>query len=129
MGPFVLLRGHGAAAQDWDERLTEPAERCDAASRCRGEIAAFPALRSATALLGNPGARRWLIEMATNFAVLGGFVVAPVLTLAAWLGLVLPDGIFLHRLSSTLFVVSLIWICAAVVVAHMHESGAASSRD
>jgi hypothetical protein len=86
-------------------------------------------LRSATALLSNQGTRRWLMEMATNFAVLGGFVVAPVLTLAAWLGLVMPDGIFLHRLSSTLFVVSLIWICTAVVVAHVHVSGTASSRD
>lgn len=128
MGPFVLTREQ-SAPQDWDERLTEPADRRHAAVRHRSGVIAFTALRSATPLLGNPGARRWLMELATNFAVLGGFVVAPVLTLAAWLGLVMPDGIFLHRLSSTLFVVSLIWICTAVVVAHMHESGTASSRD
>jgi ribose/xylose/arabinose/galactoside ABC-type transport system permease subunit len=122
VGPFVLTREHGAPVQDWDERHWDEHLPELAAQR-------HVTTRSVRALVDNAAARRWVVELVTSVAVLGGFLVAPVLTLAAWLGLGMPNGVLLHRLSSTLFVVSLIWICAAVVVAHVHEGGAASSRD
>lgn len=128
MGPFVLLRERSAGVQEWSEGLRHVAEEGGRTSR-RVSRAALLAVGPALALLSSPTARHWLVELVANITVLGGFVGAPVLTVAAWVGLVLPERVPLHRISSTLFVVSLLWVCAAVVMAHVHERKLQGDRD
>src|SRR5262245_3447403 len=64
--------------------------------------------------------RRWLAEASATLCVLGGFTTAPLLTLLAWLGLMLPAGAPLHGAATTLLVIAIIWLSLALVSAHMH---------
>lgn len=74
------------------------------------------------ALLASPHVRHWLVEATANLLVLGGFIAAPILTLIAWVGLMLPAHLPLHRLSSTLFVVALVWVAGGLLIAHaLHD--------
>jgi hypothetical protein len=80
-------------------------------------------------LLLSSQARHWMVEAITTVCVLGGFILAPVLTLAAWVGVVLPEYMPLHQLSTTLFVVALVWLGAALIGAHVHHSMARRQED
>ena len=120
VGPLVLLREHGADAQEWRGRLQECADWIGR-TMARAAHVALLALGPALALMSNASVRHWIVEMVLNVAVVGGFVAAPALSLTAWVGLALPEQIPLHQASSGLFVVALVWVCAAVVIAHMHE--------
>lgn len=102
-------------------------ERCASGARKVGEqskrfvvalsVAALPIL----ALLLSSQARHWIVEAMTTVCVLGGFILAPVLTLVAWVGMILPTDMPLHRIATTLFLVALVWMCAALVGAHVHH--------
>lgn len=81
-------------------------------------LAALPVLT----LLLSSQARHWVVEAITTVCVLGGFILAPVLTLTAWVGMVLPAHMPLHQISTLLFIVALVWIGAALVGAHLHHS-------
>lgn len=78
---------------------------------------AWPAL----AVVANPQARHWLAEASATLCVLGGFLAAPVLTVAAWIGLALPERMPLHQASTTLFLVAVIWMALALIGAHLHH--------
>ncbi len=62
--------------------------------------------------------RHWMLEALTAVCVLGGILAAPVVSLIAWLGLVLPENTGLHRIAPVLFGAALIWLCLAILGAH-----------
>ncbi|HZC79230.1 MAG TPA: hypothetical protein VE258_15865 [Ktedonobacterales bacterium] len=69
--------------------------------------------------LANPHFRQWLAQAVGSACVIGGFFAAPLLTLVAWLGLMLPERVALHQASTTLFAAALIWVVLAVASAHV----------
>jgi hypothetical protein len=72
-------------------------------------------------VVAHPQARHWLVETSATLCVLGGFLAAPVLTVAAWIGLALPERMPLHQASTTLFLVAVIWMALALIGAHLHH--------
>jgi hypothetical protein len=82
---------------------------------------AFAALAVPLLLLTAPQARHWLAETGATLCVAGGIIAAPVLTLAAWIGLALPPRMLLHQASTALFLVAIIWMAAALIGAHLHH--------
>ena len=66
-------------------------------------------------------ARQWLSEALATVTVVGGFLAAPILTLMAWIGLAMPDRVLLHRASTTLFLIAIIWMAFALIGAHLHH--------
>lgn len=121
MGSHLLTWERGAGLVVWRGR-------CACAARKVGEqgkrlMVALPmVVLPALTLLLSSQVRHWLVETLTTVCVLGGFILAPILTVVAWVGTVLPDRMPLHQLSTTLFVVALVWIGAALVSAHMHHA-------
>lgn len=120
----------GSQLLTWERGAGLPAlrERCASGARKVGEqgkrlLVALPlAAAPMLTLLLSSQARHWVVEAITTVCVLGGFIMAPVLTLTAWVGMALPEHMLLHQISSFLFIVALIWIGAALVSAHVHHS-------
>jgi hypothetical protein len=127
VGPLVLLREHAADAQEWRGRLQECVQWVSR-TITRAAHLALLAVGPALALMSNASVRHWIVEMALNVAVVGGFVAAPVLSLTAWVGLTLPAQMPLHQASSGLFVAALVWVSVAVVIAHLHEGAGQSGQ-
>lgn len=69
-------------------------------------------------LLASCIARYWAISIATNIVVVGGILVAPVLSITGWIGLVLPAQTGLHHMYMALLLIAVIWTIGAVVGAH-----------
>jgi uncharacterized membrane protein YGL010W len=63
-----------------------------------------------------------MIEAGATLCVAGGFIAAPFLTLAAWIGLALPQRMVLHQASTALFVIAILWMAAALIGAHLHHN-------
>lgn len=120
MGPHLLTWERDADPLAWRERCAAGARRIAEQGR-RLLVALLVIIIPLLTLLLSSQARHWMVEAISTACVLGGFILAPVLTLAAWVGMVLPAHVFLHQLSTTLFAVALIWICAALVGAHVHH--------
>lgn len=78
------------------------------------------ALAPLVLFLANAAVRHWLLEAFTTVCVVGGFIAAPILTLIAWIGVVLPPQALLHAISTPLFVLALCWLSLAVISAHVH---------
>ena len=72
--------------------------------------------------LASAATRHWLIEAGATLCVAGGFIAAPFLTLAAWIGLALPQRMVLHQASTALFVIAILWMAAALIGAHLHHN-------
>lgn len=78
-------------------------------------------LAPAMALIASTHVRHWLGEVMATVCVVGGFIAAPLLTVAAWIGLALPPNMPLHRASTTLFLVAVIWLALALISAHCYH--------
>lgn len=76
------------------------------------------ALASLLLFAASPLARHWLMELVSTVCILGGIVAAPVVSMVAWIGLVLPTQALLHRMAPALVATSLIWFCMAIVGSH-----------
>ncbi|WIG61584.1 MAG: hypothetical protein OJF49_004332 [Ktedonobacterales bacterium] len=117
MGPVTLPRmpvAHG-------EEQREHAPHTEVAgTRERMMTYAFVLGLALLAALSNPQVRHWLGEALTTLCVVGGFIAAPFLTLSAWIGLALPESMPLHRASTALFVVALVWMALALIGALFH---------
>ncbi len=87
------------------------------------------ALAPLLALILGSQARHWMAEALTTICVLGGILAAPILALAAWVGMFLPAHMPLHQWSTPLFAVALVWLAAALVGAHVHHGAARDARD
>jgi hypothetical protein len=73
-------------------------------------------------LLSSVEARHWIAESAATICVVGGFIAAPILTIAAWIGMMAPNVLLLHRISTPLFLAAIIWLALAFMSAHLHHS-------
>jgi hypothetical protein len=73
-------------------------------------------------LLSSGAARHWIAESAATVCVVGGFIAAPILTITAWIGMIAPNLLLLHRASTPLFLIALIWLTLAFISAHVHHS-------
>jgi hypothetical protein len=80
-------------------------------------------------LLSSGAARHWMAESAATVCVVGGFTAAPILTITAWIGMIAPNLPLLHRLSTLLFLIALIWLTLAFVSAHLHHSRRQAQED
>jgi hypothetical protein len=73
-------------------------------------------------LVSSGAARHWIAESAATVCVVGGFIAAPILTITAWIGMAAPNLLLLHRVSTPLFLIALIWLTLAFISAHLHHS-------
>jgi hypothetical protein len=80
-------------------------------------------------LLWSEAARHWIAESAATFCVVGGFIAAPILTITAWIGMIAPNLLLLHRASTLLFLIALIWLALAFISAHLHHSRQQAQED
>jgi len=88
----------------------------------RGVAQKLPQAPHMLRTLFNVKRRRWLLEASATLCVLGGFMTAPLLTLLAWIGLMLPADAPLHGVASTLLVIAIIWLSLALISAHIHHN-------
>ena len=122
MGPTIMRRERGVETLV-DRPLLNSLTRSSGHAVVQVGQAAVIALAPIVFALASPQARHWLVEAAANLLVLGGFIAAPILTVVAWVGLLLPARLPLHQLSSTLFVVALIWVASGLLIAHvLHDT-------
>jgi hypothetical protein len=123
VSPLTLLRGRGATVEPRRNRPARDGLHVSPwVTRTRERVGALPqtARPALDALLAAPR-RVWLSELMATLCVVGGFIAAPLLTVLAWAGLLMPSGTLLHRGAETLFVVAIIWLGLALVSAHMHH--------
>jgi len=121
LGSFLLSRERSAGALQWRVRQTQTVGDIAHSARQVGMRAAW-ALGPALLALANPHFRHWLAQALGSACVIGGVFAAPLLTLVAWLGLMLPERVALHQASTTLFAVALIWVVVAVLSAHVQAN-------
>ena len=121
LGSFLLSRERSAGARQWRVRQTQTVGDIAHSARQVGIRAAW-ALGPALLALANPHFRHWLAQALGSACVIGGVFAAPLLTLVAWLGLMLPERVALHQASTTLFAVALIWVVLAVLSAHVQTN-------
>lgn len=122
MGPTILRRTRDVEMYANRPRLSSLTKSSGHALGQVGQAVVI-ALAPVVLALASPQVRHWLVEAAANLLVLGGFIAAPILTVIAWIGLMLPSHLPLHQLSSTLFVVALVWVAAGLLIAHvLHDS-------
>jgi hypothetical protein len=128
VGPTIARRAHGAETIGWRDHRKSLDTSSDGIIRQLTHRAAL-ILAPCIALLASPQVRHWLVEATANLLVLGGFIAAPILTVIAWVGLMLPAHLPLHRLSSTLFIVALVWVAGGLLIAHMlHDKAIPSEK-
>lgn len=128
MDSHLLTWERGAGLLAWRGRCARGARKVGEQSK-RLLVALPLIVLPVLTLLLSSQARHWMGEAITTVCVLGGFILAPVLTLAAWVGVVLPEYMPLHQLSTTLFVVALVWLGAALIGAHVHHGMARRQED
>lgn len=128
MSPNLLIWERGGNIGGWSGRLASSAwQKMRQGGRA---LVALPlVVAPLLALVLGSQARHWVVEAFTTICVLGGILAAPVLSLAAWVGMFLPEHMPLHQWSTVLFAVSLVWLCAALVGAHVHSDKAASADE
>jgi len=69
-------------------------------------------------LLASSAMRHWLSTAFATFAIVGGIVAAPIISVVAWIGVALPDHAPLHQAAPTLFIGALLWMVMGIVSAH-----------
>lgn len=120
MGPISLLRGFGLDMEAGRDRLSEGATRVSAQMAQARErvIGLAQTARPALGTLRGAPRRVWMAERTGTICVIGGFIAAPLLTMLAWAGLLLPATTPLHGGAEALFVVAIILLGLALVSAH-----------
>jgi hypothetical protein len=89
-----------------------------AEQRLQRDLLLAGVLATLVALAGNMLVRQWLVHAILNICVLGGIFAAPLVSVLAWIGLLLPPHAPLHQLAPTLVCGSLIWFSLAIAGAH-----------
>lgn len=101
-----------------DDKPTAPA---NGASR-GGTTVWVAAAAVVLGVLLSAAARSWIVEAVMTLCIAGGVLAAPLVSLVAWLGMVLPERSLLHQSAPVLFAASLLWLTLAIVGAHAHSS-------
>jgi hypothetical protein len=120
MGPISLWRIHSIRPEERRE-LAVGFIRGYMRSGIRSVQSVWLVILPVFFVLVNSQARQWLSEALATVTVVGGFLAAPILTLMAWIGLALPEGVLLHRASTALFLIAIIWMAFALIGAHLHH--------
>jgi cobalamin biosynthesis protein CobD/CbiB len=55
---------------------------------------------------------------AATAGILGGVVCTPLISVVAWVGMVLPERTTLHQLAPILMTSALVWLALAIMLAH-----------
>ncbi len=55
---------------------------------------------------------------AATASILGGVVCTPLISVVAWVGMVLPEKATLHQLAPVLMTAALVWLALAITLAH-----------
>jgi hypothetical protein len=92
-------------------------ERLDEARRLR-QMLTWSAVAGLATMATGQAARQWMAHAAANVCILGGIVGAPIISVVAWVGMVLPTKAPLHQAAPTLMLGALIWLGLAIVGAH-----------
>ena len=124
MGPISVGRLRSVDGQESHAALlglVKKAERMVARVRHALPLMLAACLTWLALVVTNTQARHWLAEASATVCVLGGFLAAPLLTVAAWIGLALPERMPLHQASTTLFLIAVIWMALALIGAHLHH--------
>ncbi len=123
MGPMTLLRGLSADTEARHDRISEGVARLSLrATQTRTRVAARTrAARPALGALVGVPRRAWVSDRATTICVFGGLLLAPLLTVMAWIGLLLPSRAPLHHAAETLVVVAVVLLVLALVRAQKHS--------
>jgi uncharacterized membrane protein YGL010W len=124
VGPISVARLRGVGVREPRAAALGVVKKCERmAARARHALplAAAAVLIWLALVVANPQARHWLAEASATLCVLGGFLAAPVLTVAAWIGLALPERMPLHQASTPLFLIAVIWMALALIGAHLHQ--------
>jgi len=121
---MMLPKGRAADSQGWRDSFL-PAAASDDPKRTRADLTRA-ALLGLLAVLVGPLARPWLgqwlaalVAALGNVCILGGILAAPVVSMVAWVGMVLPGKALLHQIAPALMTTALIWLAAAIVGAHV----------
>src|SRR5262244_238583 len=122
MSAIGMVRERDAQAQAHSERSGQMRITDYAVRVPLGAARKLPQASQRLSILFNVQRRRWLVDAAATLCVLGGFITAPLLTLLAWIGLMLPAGAPLHSVASTLLVIAIIWLSLALISAHIHHN-------
>jgi uncharacterized membrane protein YGL010W len=124
VGPISVARLRGVGVREPRAAALGVVKKCERmTARARHALPLAPAavLIWLALVVANPQARHWLAEASATLCVLGGFLAAPVLTVAAWIGLALPERMPLHQASTPLFLIAVIWMALALIGAHLHQ--------
>lgn len=84
-------------------------------------------LVTALGLLASSAFRQWLSTAFATFAIFGGIIAAPVISLVGWIGVTLPVRTPLHQAAPTLFIGALLWMTMAIVSAHARREETADN--
>lgn len=76
----------------------------------------------AASLASSHALRHSLVLALANICIVGGVVAAPLVTVIAWIGMVLPEQSLLHHAANALFAVAFVWLCLAIVGAHARSN-------
>lgn len=82
----------------------------------------------ALGLLADTPLRHWLTTSFVNIAIVGGIVAAPIISVVAWVGVILPVHAPLHQAAPPLFIGALLWMTMAFISAHARREDAASTQ-
>ena len=77
-------------------------------------------------VLASPASRHWFSTSLANIAIVGGIVAAPIISVVAWIGVILPVHAPLHQAAPTLFIGALLWMAMAFVSAHARRDRSAN---
>jgi hypothetical protein len=122
VGPMTLLRGLGEDMDARRDRMAEAATHVSARMTETCEwVAALPhAARPALGALAAAPRRVWVAERTAVICVLGGILTAPLLTVLACIGLIMPAGAPLHKGAETLMILAVVLLMLALVSAQAH---------
>lgn len=86
-------------------------------SRARRLLAQCSSSALVTALAGST-TRKIVAHHAATVGILGGIICTPVISGAAWVGMVLPAQAALHQMAPALMTTALVWLALAIILAH-----------
>ncbi len=114
---MMLSQDHPVDSHGW--RDCEDTAPCGDEKQARRTALLGGALVALSSLAASPLIRQWLAHVLANICVIGGILAAPLVSVVAWIGLLLPSRAPLHQLAPTLVAGSLIWFALAIAGAHV----------
>ena len=109
-GPGGAHAGDRSAQDGLREQPTEP-------SRVR-KLLSGATLSALAAAMTRSTTRQVVTYHTATVGILGGVVCTPVISVLAWVGMVLPQNAALHQIAPMLMTAALVWLALAIILAH-----------